>query len=127
VSAPCYSGINICTDGKLSCRLPGAVAAYRLALGIANIGEVLPAPVYALLTGLNAATVGVVVLAAVQLSQKVVTDRFTRAVLFLGASAGMLYNALWYFPVLMVSAGTATYVWDSKLLARSMRWLKTSF
>jgi chromate transport protein ChrA len=87
---------------------------------------VLPAPVYALLTGLNAATVGIVVLAAVQLSHKIVTDRFTRAVLFLGASAGMFYNALWYFPVLMVLAGTATYVCDSKLFSRFMRWLNAS-
>lgn len=66
-----------------------------------------------MLTGLNAATVGIVALAAVQLSQKAITDKLTRILVFLGASAGMLYKALWYFPVLMFAGGTATLFFDS--------------
>ena len=31
---------------------------------------------------------------------------------FLGGSAGMLYNALWYYPVLMVAGGCSTLFWD---------------
>lgn len=89
---------------------------YGLLLGISNVSEVLPEPVYALLSGLNAATVGVVALAAVQLSRKAITDKITRVVLFLGATAGMLCNALWFFPVLMLAAGLITDVWD-------LRWL----
>lgn len=77
------------------------------------MNETLPAPVYALLTGLNAATVGIVALAAVQLSQKAITDKLTRVLVFLGASAGMLYKALWYFPVLMFAGGIATIFFDS--------------
>lgn len=66
-----------------------------------------------MLSGLNAATVGIVALAAVQLSQKAITDKLTRVLVFLGASAGMLYKALWYFPVLMFAGGIATLFFDS--------------
>ncbi|KAL8779109.1 MAG: hypothetical protein Q9213_007098 [Squamulea squamosa] len=92
--------------------LPAAIAAYGLSLGVASIDEKLPTPVYALLTGLNAATVGIIALAAVQLSQKAITDKLTRILVFFGGTAGILYNALWYFPVLMVAAGASTIVWD---------------
>ncbi|CAO1597521.1 hypothetical protein XANCAGTX0491_001327 [Xanthoria calcicola] len=92
--------------------LPAAIAAYGLSLGIARIDERLPAPVYALLTGLNAATVGIIALAAVQLSQKAITDKLTRILVFFGGTAGILYNALWYFPVLMVAGGVSTVIWD---------------
>lgn len=68
-----------------------------------------------MLSGLNAATVGVIALAAVQLSQKAVTDKLTRILVFLGATAGMLYGALWYFPLLMLFGGAATIIWDLRL------------
>jgi chromate transport protein ChrA len=64
---------------------------------------------YALPSGLNAATVGVIALAAVQLSQKAITDKVTRILLFLGATAGMLHNGLWFFPVLIFLAGPCDY------------------
>lgn len=92
-----------------------AIAAFGLSVGISGIGDILPSPVYALLSGLNAATVGIVALAAVQLSQKAVTDRLTRILVFLGGTAGMLYNALWYFPAIMVAAGLITILWDLRL------------
>jgi chromate transport protein ChrA len=94
--------------------LPGAISAYGLAVGVSNINDTLPAPVYALLSGLNASTVGIIALAAVQLSQKAITDKLTRILVFLGGSAGMLYNALWYYPVLMVLGGVLTIAWDYK-------------
>lgn len=90
-------------------------------MGIANIDEKLPAPVYALLTGLNAATVGIVALAAVQLSQKAITDKFTRILVFLGGTAGILYSALWYFPVLLVISGISAVVWDYRWAHRLVR------
>ncbi|KAL8663603.1 MAG: hypothetical protein Q9168_008067 [Polycauliona sp. 1 TL-2023] len=98
--------------------LPAAIAAYGLSLGIARVDQKLPAPVYALLTGLNAATVGIIALAAVQLSQKAITDKVTRILVFFGGTAGILYNALWYFPVLMVVGGVSTIVWDYHWLQR---------
>lgn len=94
---------------------------YGLSLGISNVSEVLPAPVYALLSGFNAATVGIIALAAVQLSNNAITDPVTRILVFLGATAGMLYNALWYFPVLLLIAGTVTVVWDFRWLHPLMK------
>ncbi|KAM0425468.1 hypothetical protein ACHAPT_009257 [Fusarium lateritium] len=111
--------INLIHDGFLPAllgfliwSLPGALGMYGLSIGVSNIGESLPRAVYALLSGLNAATVGIIVLAAVQLSQKAVTDTMTRILVFLGAAAGLMYNALWYFPLLMFLAGMAAVAHD---------------
>ena len=102
--------------------LPGAIAMYGLSLGVARMSETLPSPVYALLSGLNAATVGIIALAAVQLARKAITDPLTRLLVLFGGCAGLCYNALWYFPVLLVVAGTLTVTWD--LVGRSWvgRW-----
>lgn len=98
--------------------LPGALGMYALSIGVSNIDEKLPAPVYALLSGLNAATVGVIALAAVELSRKAITDKLTRIVVFFTGAAGMLYNALWYFPVLMAISGAATLIFDYRWVHR---------
>lgn len=87
-----------------------AIAAFCLALGVQSIGEELPAPVYALLSSLNSATVGIITLAAIQLSEKAATDKLTHLLVFFGGAAGMLYNALWFFPILMTAGGVATIV-----------------
>jgi len=50
----------------MSFSLPGAIGMFALALGVGRIGETLPDPVYALLSGLNASTVGIIAVAAVQ-------------------------------------------------------------
>ncbi|CZR69016.1 related to chromate transport protein [Phialocephala subalpina] len=99
--------------------LPGAIGMYALLLGVSRIGDTLPPPVYALLSGLNAATVGIIALAAVQLAQKAITDKVTRALVFLGGVAGMLYTALWFFLVLMAGAGVVTIVWDFRRLEKA--------
>lgn len=91
---------------------------YGLSVGVSNIDETLPRPVYALLSGLNAATVGVIALAAVELAHKAITDKLSRIVVFASGAAGMLYNALWYFPVLMLASGVATLVHDYRWLHR---------
>lgn len=49
--------------------LPGAIGMFLLSVGVAKIGETLPGPVYGLLSGLNASTVGIIALAAVQVSR----------------------------------------------------------
>ncbi len=92
--------------------LPSAVGAYALGIGVSKIGDTLPGPVYALISSLNGASVGIVALAAVQLSNKAISNRITTILVFLGGTSGMLYNALWYYPVLMVSGGCATVIWD---------------
>lgn len=48
--------------------LPGAIGMYGLSLGVQQMPERLPPAVYAMLSGLNASTVGIVALAAVQVS-----------------------------------------------------------
>ncbi|KAJ2931700.1 hypothetical protein H1R20_g5523, partial [Candolleomyces eurysporus] len=97
--------------------LPAALAMFGLSLGVQRINNVLPDPVYALLSGLNASTVGLIALAAVQLARKAITDKLTRLLVVFGACAGLCYNALWYFPVLIVIAGTITVLWDCWLRA----------
>lgn len=92
--------------------LPGALGMYSLGLGISKVGNTLPEPVYALLSGLNAATVGIIALAAVRLSERAITDKLTLFLVYLGGMMGMLYTALWYYPVIMLGAGLTTLVWD---------------
>jgi len=122
--------INLIHDGFLPAvlgfliwSLPGALGMFGLAIGVSNIGESLPRAVYALLSGLNAATVGIIALAAVQLAQKAITDKLTRLLVFLGAAAGLLYNALWYFPLLMFVAGAISVVYDFRWLHGPVRWV----
>lgn len=92
--------------------LPGAIGMYGLSLGVQRTHEILPGIVYALLSGLNASTVGIIALAAVQLDEKSIKDKITRILVILGACAGLCYNALWYFPILMLIGGLTTVVWD---------------
>jgi chromate transport protein ChrA len=96
---------------------------YALSIAVSHIGDSVPEQAYALLSGLNAATVGIVLLAAVQLSQKSITDKVTRILVFLGASAGLLYNALWYFPLLMFLAGCVTVTNDYRVLHGPIMWI----
>ncbi|KAL4860684.1 hypothetical protein BDV12DRAFT_181231 [Aspergillus spectabilis] len=101
--------------------LPGAIGMYSLSLGVQRIDETLPAPVYALLSGLNSSTVGIIALAAVQLSEKAIRDRISRILVIFGACAGLCYSALWYFPILMVAGGVATALWDGWLYQQIRR------
>jgi chromate transport protein ChrA len=96
----------------ISTNSEAAAGMYALAIGISHVSNTLPLPVYALLSGLNAATVGVIAFAAVQLATKAITDPLSRLIVVFSACAGMCYSALWYFPVLMVGGGISTVVWD---------------
>ncbi|EJT98023.1 chromate ion transporter [Dacryopinax primogenitus] len=97
--------------------LPGAVAMYAFSLGVQRLAGILPLPVYGLLSGLNAATVGIISLAGTQLANKAITSQWTRALVIFGACAGMCYNTLWYFPMLLVIGGVATTAWNGGLAA----------
>lgn len=98
--------------------LPGAIGMYALSLGVQSIDDVLPEPVYALLSGLNSAIVGIIALAAIQLAERSIIDRLTRILVIFGACAGLCYNALWYFPLLMSVGGLAAVVWDGWMSQR---------
>lgn len=85
---------------------------FAISYGISDISSTMPAPVYALLSGLNAAVVGIIALSATQLAAKSITDQVTRIIVILSACAGLCYSALWYFPLLMVAGGSTTFIWD---------------
>ena len=97
---------------------------YGLALGISRVGATMPDPVYPLLSGLNAATVGIIALAAVRLATRAVTDKITRFLVYLSGIMGMLYTAIWYYPVLLVGAGCVTLIWDLRYLHAFAQFIK---
>ncbi|CAG5178172.1 uncharacterized protein ALTATR162_LOCUS8567 [Alternaria atra] len=113
-----HAGLLSAVFAFLLWSLPGAIGMYGLSLGVQKMPERLPPIVYALLSGLNASTVGIIALAAVQLSEKAIQDRVTRILVIFAACAGLCYNALWYFPVLIVIGGFTTVMWDIWLRQR---------
>lgn len=94
--------------------LPGAVGMAALAIGIARIPDELPPIVLALFTGLNAAAVGLIALAAVQLATASITDGPTLVILWLSASFGICYHAPWMYPTLIAVGGAVTLLWDQR-------------
>jgi chromate transport protein ChrA len=110
-----HAGVGAALFAFVLWSLPGAIGMYALSLGVQKMPEKLPSIVYALLSGMNASTVGIIALAAVQLAEKAIKDRITRILVIFGACAGLCYNALWYFPVLIVSGGLMTVLWDAWL------------
>ena len=60
--------------------------------GVSSIQNQLPSVVYALLSGLNAATVGLVALAAVQLAERAISNKITRILVCATACLGLLYK-----------------------------------
>jgi chromate transport protein ChrA len=107
-----HAGIGSALFAFLLWSLPGAIGMYALSLGVQKMPDRLPPIVYALLSGMNASTVGVIALAAVQLADKAISDRVTRILVIFGACAGICYNAIWFFPVLIAVGGAVTAVWD---------------
>lgn len=100
---------------------PGAAGMFVLAVGIGEIGSSLPNPVYALLSGLNSAIVGVIFVAGLNVSSRCITDKLSHLTIFVSGMFGVMYTSLWYYPVLMIAAGIITLVFDSpyfKLLVR---------
>lgn len=64
-----HAGLICAVFAFLVWSLPGAVGMFLLSIGVGKIKDVLPGPVYGLLSGLNASTVGIIALAAVQVSE----------------------------------------------------------
>jgi hypothetical protein len=87
------------------CRIPGAAGLAAIAAAVRSFPDKLPPIVLALLTGLNASAVGLIALAAYQLSLGSVTDGLTRLVVVTSASFGICYHAPWVSCVTRVQAG----------------------
>jgi len=94
---------------------------FSLSLGVQQISDTLPEPAYAFLSGLNAATVGIVAVAAVQLAEKCIKDPLSRLLVIFGACAGLCYSALWYYPVLVITGGLTCVAWDLWLGRRARK------
>ncbi|KAF8523057.1 chromate transporter-domain-containing protein [Hysterangium stoloniferum] len=96
---------------------PGALAMLGFGFGVRHIPDTLPDVVFALFSGLNAAAVGLITVAAYDLSAKVITDPLTRIAVLLSAAFAICYESQWLYPVLMVAGGLSTLGWDY-----AMRW-----
>ncbi len=94
--------------------LPASCGMAALGAGIRTVPNTLPAIVQALLTGLNAAAVGLIALAAYQLSSAAVTDGVTRLCVLGSACFGICYHAPWMYPTLMVVGALMTFSWDHR-------------
>lgn len=94
--------------------LPGAAGMAALGAGVRKFPERLPPIVLALLTGLNAAAVGLIALAAYQLSLSSITDPVTRLLVLASASFGICYHAPWMYPLLVFAGGLVTLLYDSR-------------
>ncbi|EST04804.1 Chromate transporter [Kalmanozyma brasiliensis GHG001] len=92
--------------------LPGAAGMAALGAGVRSFPDRLPPIVLALLTGLNAAAVGLIALAAYQLSMSSITDPVTRLLVLASASFGICYHAPWMYPVLVFGGGLITLIYD---------------
>lgn len=101
--------------------LPGALAMGGLGFGVKSIPPTLPPLVYGLFTGLNAAAVGLIAVAAVQLSRHAITDWLTRLIVLGSASFGICYHAPWMYPVLVAAGGLLTLAWDYRRLVLPRR------
>jgi chromate transport protein ChrA len=107
-----HAGIGCALFAFLLWSLPGAIGMYALSLGVQKMPDRLPPIVYAFLSGMNSSTVGVIALAAVQLAEKAINDQVTRILVLFGACAGLCYNAIWFFPILILIGGLVTVIWD---------------
>jgi chromate transport protein ChrA len=94
--------------------IPGALGMAGLAGGVTRIPDTLPPIVLALLTGFNAAAVGLIALAALQLGSAASTDELTTVIVWLSASFGICYHAPWMYPVLITIGGVTTLCWDQR-------------
>lgn len=92
-----------------------------IGFAVRRIPNELPPIVLGLLTGLNAAAVGLVCVAAVQLSRKVLTDNLSRLLLFLSASVAICYTSQWLYPVIVASAGIISLIYDQAVAYRARR------
>ncbi len=92
--------------------LPGAAGMAALGAGVRKFPERLPPIVLGLLTGLNAAAVGLIALAAFQLSKSSITDPVSRLLVLGSASFGICYHAPWMYPILVFGGGLVTLLYD---------------
>jgi hypothetical protein len=67
---------------------------FAIGMGMRHVEGTLPNPVYALLSGLSSAIIGVIAFSGTQLAERAVTDRITLFLIPLSAGVGCLYKGL---------------------------------
>ena len=87
----CYGSSHL-EQYTLTSRLPGAIGMLITALAIRNVRTDLPDLVYAMLSGLNSAIVGIVAHAGLELAGRAVINRMTLVILCASGSVAMLYR-----------------------------------
>jgi chromate transport protein ChrA len=85
---------------------------YLLSIGVARIPENLPDLALALLTGLNAASTGLIFYAGYVLTKACAKDGITVVILFGSAAFGTCFVFIWLYPVLTIAGGIITVAWD---------------
>lgn len=106
--------------------LPGALGMAGIGIAISRIPDELPELVLAFFTGLNAAAVGLIAVAAVQLGTAASTDVITTCLVWLSASFGICYHAPWMYPTLIASGGLVTLLWDRRRQWFVQPWLRVA-
>jgi hypothetical protein len=119
--------------------LPGAIGMLGVGLGIRRVQTTLPNLVYALLSGLNSATVGLIALAGVQLAERAIINKMTLLIVCSTGCIGGLYRgkfqssskislpALWYYPTLLAVSGMALVVYDLNFVQRTCARVTRTF
>ncbi|KAM0751049.1 hypothetical protein T439DRAFT_380067 [Meredithblackwellia eburnea MCA 4105] len=104
--------------------LPGALIMFSLALAVSHLPASLPPIVLALLTGLNASAVGLILSAATQLSRATAPSKSTKLILFATAGIGVCTQAVWLFPVLTIGGGLITFILDWSVAKNLETWVR---
>ncbi|KAG0330769.1 hypothetical protein BG000_011474 [Podila horticola] len=82
-------------------------------LAYTNIKDGIPEWATRLEQGLSSAAIGLVALAAYRMSTTLATDKLTRILALIAGGVSALYTAPWLLPVLMISGGLVSFVYDA--------------
>ncbi|KAG0294145.1 hypothetical protein BGZ98_001878, partial [Dissophora globulifera] len=72
--------------------------------------------------GLASAAIGLVALAAYRMSTSLATDKLTRALALIAGSVTVLYSAPWLLPVIMVTGGLTSFIFDAFVAPLARSW-----
>ncbi|KAF9537393.1 hypothetical protein EC957_008309 [Mortierella hygrophila] len=109
------SGFLCAVLGFILWSFPGAVVCTVAGLLIGDIKGDQPIWAIRLEQGLAAAAIGLVALAAHKMSRNLATDNLTRVLAMCAASVSILYTSAWVLPVVMISGGLISFVFDTLL------------
>ncbi|KAG0014938.1 hypothetical protein BGZ81_000179 [Podila clonocystis] len=93
--------------------IPGGIVMTVVGILIANIKDGIPEWATRLEQGLSSAAIGLVALAAYRMSTTLATDKLTRILALIAGGVSALYTAPWLLPVLMISGGLVSFVYDA--------------